>query len=284
MDDIENCIVLSGNNDRVIIDDDSAERRYRLLVPDFAKREIVANVAIDYLEITLGRFAACSIEGMVCKTLVCRAEVPESNELEIYESSIQKVKATNIILFLQQSTVRELDLAGCYTLILQSSISRMSTAQCDVVTGVTTNIRQLTTNKTKVYAQGQTFIDRIDDHGYSTLSGILVGAPPLDGEFVMWKRGYDSLLDKPLIIKLLVPADAKRFGTFNVRVNMAKVLEITDLTGRIQYDVAYTPDYKNLTYKAGELLVVADFSDSISTDGNGISGYMTRELAVKNLI
>ena len=105
-------------------------------------------------------------------------------------------------------------------------------------------------------------------------------ACPEKGEFVAFKKcsGY--------IVKLLIPADAKRSSatTRKCRASYAKVLSITTLSGEPVEtnsitNTAYSP---NVVYKVGEFVYPDEFDDNRWNEcSHGISFFINRQEAVE---
>lgn len=127
-------------------------------------------------------------------------------------------------------------------------------------------------------------VHEIDDLG-GTVEGACLGSPPKEGEFIMWKLGIPEVVvpheaRNICIVKLLVPAHAKRRGFGKIRASEAKVLEIKDQSGR-DYPACrsfYTSSFK---YVVGATVKVDNFADNNTTCGSGIHGFMNREVALR---
>jgi hypothetical protein len=91
-----------------------------------------------------------------------------------------------------------------------------------------------------------------------------------EGEIIGWKKV------KGRIIKLLIPADAKRchaLGHRKSRSEYAKVLEISDGSQEIENN-AYSPA---VTYKVGEIVRPDSYDDDILTEcSHGINFFISR--------
>jgi uncharacterized protein YjbI with pentapeptide repeats len=101
---------------------------------------------------------------------------------------------------------------------------------------------------------------------------------PQEGEFIAWKKGRGGE-----IIKLLIPADAKRTSSLagrKCRCSKAKVLEIVDKDGnQIQECKNWNASY-DFTYKVGETAEPDSYNDDIREEcTNGIHFFITREEA-----
>ena len=100
---------------------------------------------------------------------------------------------------------------------------------------------------------------------------------PEQGAFVAYKKGLDNL-----IIKLLIPSDAKRVSsTMNCcRCDKAKVLEIKNFEGSKFFDEAWSTVAENFCYKLGEWVYAENFNEDRWYDSTGgIHFWMTEEEA-----
>ena len=81
---------------------------------------------------------------------------------------------------------------------------------------------------------------------------------PEQGAFVAYKKGLDNL-----IIKLLIPSDAKRVSsTMNCcRCDKAKVLEIKNFEGTKFFNEAWSTVAENFCYKLGEWVYAENFNE-----------------------
>ena len=84
---------------------------------------------------------------------------------------------------------------------------------------------------------------------------------PEKGEFVAYKKAYDSESGLSRIVKLLIPADALRSSATSkkCRCNKAKVLSITSLDDKIKCQKAYSSWDHSFIYEVGETVEVSDF-------------------------
>ena len=106
---------------------------------------------------------------------------------------------------------------------------------------------------------------------------------PEKGEFVAYKKAYDSESELPRIVKLLIPADALRSSatTKKCRCNKAKVLSITSLDDKKKYQKAFSRYDTTFTYKVGETVEVPDFNENRWEEcAPGIHFFMCRMDAV----
>ena len=113
-------------------------------------------------------------------------------------------------------------------------------------------------------------------------------ACPEKGEFVGYKKAWDITPKgycTEVIVKLLIPADAKRSSatTDKCRCNKAKVLSITDLDGNGIGAKEVLSDYDNsFIYKVGETVEVNNFDENRWAEcAPGIHFFMDREVAVE---
>ena len=100
---------------------------------------------------------------------------------------------------------------------------------------------------------------------------------PEQGAFVAYKKGLDNL-----IIKLLIPSDAKRVSsTLNCcRCDKAKVLEIKNFEGTKFFDEAWSTVAENFCYKLGERVYAENFNEYRWYDSTGgIHFWMTEDEA-----
>ena len=111
-----------------------------------------------------------------------------------------------------------------------------------------------------------------------------------DGEFIGYKKCvYDctNYYDyENCIVKLLIPADAKRSSGFGrkCRCSKAKVLGIYDLDGGElkNIDEVFSLYYRTFTYKIGEWVYPDSFDEEVFNEcSNGIHFFITFEEARK---
>lgn len=127
------------------------------------------------------------------------------------------------------------------------------------------------------YLIGFAQIDYVTDRGGCDFDMAGPGTPPKVGEFVMWKKvraGQGSA-----IVKLLVPASAKRVGIGSVRVNKAMVCGIWDMESGKPLNEAKSFYDNNFVYRVGGVILVDDFDDNQSTLGKGIHGFISEDAA-----
>ena len=106
---------------------------------------------------------------------------------------------------------------------------------------------------------------------------------PEKGEFVAYKKAYDSESELPRIVKLLIPADALRSSatTEKCRCNKAKVLSITDLDNTEVYQKAFSRYDTTFIYEVGKTVEVPGFNkDRWKVCAPGIHFFMRRMDAV----
>ena len=84
---------------------------------------------------------------------------------------------------------------------------------------------------------------------------------PEKGEFVAYKKAYDSESKLPCIVKLHIPADALRSSatTKKCRCNKAKVLSITSLDNERKYQKAFSLYDATFIYEVEKTVEVSDF-------------------------
>ena len=100
---------------------------------------------------------------------------------------------------------------------------------------------------------------------------------PEQGAFVAYKKGLDNL-----IIKLLIPSDAKRVSSTMkcCRCDKAKVLEIKNFEGTKFFDEAWSTVAENFCYKLGEWVYAENFNEDRWYDSTGgIHFWMTEDEA-----
>lgn len=108
---------------------------------------------------------------------------------------------------------------------------------------------------------------------------------PREGEFIAYKKcrlDYDYFRDSPVIVKLLVPADALRSSATSnkIRVSKAKVLDIRKLDNT-KVNHAYSIYDLDFVYRVGEIVGVPDFNkDRYCQCTQGIHCFMTKKEAL----
>lgn len=99
-----------------------------------------------------------------------------------------------------------------------------------------------------------------------------------DGEFIGYKKAEEK------IVKLLIPADAKRSSatTLKCRCSKAKVLEIQEIDGSPSDVKEVRSDFdKSFVYRIGETVSVKDFDeDRWNECSKGIHFFISRDAAV----
>ena len=99
-----------------------------------------------------------------------------------------------------------------------------------------------------------------------------------DGEFIGYKKAGGK------IVKLLIPADAKRSSgtTLKCRCSKAKVLEIQELDGSHSEVKEVRSNFdKSFVYRVGETVCVEDFDDNRWNEcSTGIHFFISRDAAV----
>ena len=108
---------------------------------------------------------------------------------------------------------------------------------------------------------------------------------PDEGDVIGWKKAFADD-DTPVIVKLLIPSDAKRSNSTGrkCRASKAQILDLQDKQGNslppdtIAYS-SYDPDF---TYKKGETVHVEDFDTNRWDEcAPGIHFFITRIEAVE---
>ena len=109
-------------------------------------------------------------------------------------------------------------------------------------------------------------------------------ACPTHGSFIAWKKARKADDDfKALLIKLLIPEDARRSSATSskCRCDKAKVLEITDLKGIKAYDTAVSSYDDSFIYKVGEMVSADNFcEDRFEECAAGIHFFIDRNEAI----
>ena len=110
-----------------------------------------------------------------------------------------------------------------------------------------------------------------------------------DGDIIGWKKAYVAdMPPTPVIVKLLIPSDAKRSNSTGrkCRANKARILDLQDLQDRQGNSLppdttAYSSFNPDFTYRKGETVSVEDFdTDRWNECAPGIHFFITRIEAV----
>ena len=111
---------------------------------------------------------------------------------------------------------------------------------------------------------------------------------PDEGDIIGWKKAYvdDTMPPRPVIVKLLIPADAQRSNATGrkCRASKARVLDLQDKQGNsLPPDTtAYSGHDTDFTYKKGETIHVEDFDTNRWNEcAPGIHFFITRIEAVE---
>ena len=108
---------------------------------------------------------------------------------------------------------------------------------------------------------------------------------PKEGSFIGWKKCWIPYSKSDYIVKLEIPADAKRSSSTSnkCRCSKAKVLEIQNIDGTIADTTQVFSTYDDhFPYKIGETIEPDSFDDDFWVEcSNGIHFFMNREDAVK---
>ena len=111
---------------------------------------------------------------------------------------------------------------------------------------------------------------------------------PDEGDIIGWKKAYvdDIMPPRPVIVKLLIPADAQRSNATGrkCRASKARVLDLQDKQGNsLPSDTtAYSGHDTDFTYKKGETMHVEDFDTNRWNEcAPGIHFFITRIEAVE---
>lgn len=108
---------------------------------------------------------------------------------------------------------------------------------------------------------------------------------PDDGDIIGWKKTYADN-KTPIIVKLLIPADAQRSNSTGrkCRASKARILDLQDAQGNsLPPDTtAYSEHDTDFTYKKGETIHVEDFDTNRWKEcAPGIHFFITRIEAVE---
>ena len=112
---------------------------------------------------------------------------------------------------------------------------------------------------------------------------------PDEGDIIGWKKAYVAdMPPTPVIVKLLIPSDAKRSNSIGrkCRANKARILDLQDLQDRQGNSLppdttAYSSFDPDFTYKKGETVHVEDFDTNRWNEcAPGIHFFITRIEAV----
>lgn len=95
----------------------------------------------------------------------------------------------------------------------------------------------------------------------STVNVLAPGGPPKEGHFYMWRKDKTADESRELLVKLFVPAKAKRSGGIVVSVSEARVSKVFDA-------------------KTGEALPKKVFTTKLGAFGVPIKGVMSRDIAL----
>lgn len=111
---------------------------------------------------------------------------------------------------------------------------------------------------------------------------------PDEGDIIGWKKAYvdDTMLPRPVIVKLLIPADAQRSNATGrkCRASKTRVLDLQDKQGNsLPPDtMAYSGHDTDFTYKKGETVHVENFDTNRWNEcAPGIHFFITRIEAVE---
>lgn len=127
----------------------------------------------------------------------------------------------------------------------------------------------------------------LSDANHVQLSIAKTSILPDESDIIGWKKAYvdDTMPPKPVIVKLLIPADAQRSnGTGRkCRASTARVLDLQDKQGNsLPSDTtAYSGHDTDFTYKKGETIHVENFDTNRWNEcAPGIHFFITRIEAV----
>ena len=107
---------------------------------------------------------------------------------------------------------------------------------------------------------------------------------PEEGDFIGWKKAYSLACPKKFIVKLKIPASAKRSSATarKCRCSKARVLEIYNLDGTIAEErMCYSQHDNNFVYEVGKTVKVDNFDDNRWKEcATGIHFFMNRQEAL----
>lgn len=128
----------------------------------------------------------------------------------------------------------------------------------------------------------------LSDANHVQLSIAKTSILPDEGDIIGWKKAWtdDTMPPKPVIVKLLIPADAQRSNTTGrkCRASKARVLDLQDKQGNnLPPDtMAYSGHDTDFTYKKGETVHVENFDTNRWNEcAPGIHFFITRIEAVE---
>ncbi|MFP5528180.1 pentapeptide repeat-containing protein [Peptococcus simiae] len=105
---------------------------------------------------------------------------------------------------------------------------------------------------------------------------------PEEGSFTAWKKCHAN--EQPVLVKLLIPEDAKRSSATSrkCRASKAKVLAVTSLDGETHYKEARSGYDSRFVYRPGETIEVDDFEKNRWIEcASGIHFFMTKDEAIQ---
>ena len=109
-------------------------------------------------------------------------------------------------------------------------------------------------------------------------------ACPSDGAFVGWKKVVDQEEEKPYLVKLLIPEDAKRSSSTGVkcRCDKAKVLAIYDLVDNMaEVKSVIGTNYVQTCYMVGEEVLPDSFEENRwNVCSHGIHFFINKQDAI----
>lgn len=103
------------------------------------------------------------------------------------------------------------------------------------------------------------------------------------GGFTGWKVALVDDSEIQCIVKLYIPADAKRSSATSrkCRANKAKVISITSIDGETSYETAYSYYDNDFIYRVGEYVEVKNFDENRFNEcAPGIHFFITCQEAV----
>ena len=120
----------------------------------------------------------------------------------------------------------------------------------------------------------------LNDAKLSELTIARTSILPDEGDIIGWKKAYVDGTT-PVIVKLLIPADAQRSNSAGrkCRASKAQVLDLQDKQGNSlpPDSTAYSSHDQNFTYKKGETVHVEDFDTNRWNEcAPGIHFFITR--------
>lgn len=110
-------------------------------------------------------------------------------------------------------------------------------------------------------------------------------ACPSEGSFIGWKKVLDYITSRSVIVKLQIPASAKRSSSTSnkCRCSKAKVLKILNIDGtKSELTEVINVNYAECKYEVGKMVYPDSFDENRWNEcSNGIHFFVDREEALK---